>query len=266
MVPAAPWPWVSSQTSRPDVAQAGVATWPVRAAAPGAAMAAAGTRAAVQANAPAMKNRRAAVVRKFMMYSFVQEGQPGDSRDYVSCSLEQSPDTSARYTALSRSVGCRGTAARARTGAAWQGVAPRSAGPNGPGYAACGGVLTTGQPAHQPGESDREWVESALPAVVVLAGVGLAGVLLIASSLKYPGIYRLPGAGAVVALSVAALLGYAACGTWALWHPAAGQRTGLAWGALGAAMWSAEIWAGGPAKFSYPAEQATGFTFVLLVL
>src|SRR5215472_7345484 len=161
MVPAAPWPWVSSQTSRPDVAQAGVATWPVRAAAPGAAMAAAGTRAAVQANAPAMKNRRAAVVRKFMMYSFVQEGQPGDSRDYVSCSLEQSPDTSARYTALSRSVGCRGTAARARTGAAWQGVAPRSAGPNGPGYAACGGVLTTGQPAHQPGESDREWVESA---------------------------------------------------------------------------------------------------------
>src|SRR5262252_7832361 len=207
MVPAAPWPWVSSQTSRPDVAQAGVATWPVRAAAPGAAMAAAGTRAAVQANAPAMKNRRAAVVRKFMMYSFVQEGQPGDSRDYVSCSLEQSPDTSARYTALSRSVGCRGTAARARTGAAWQGVAPRSAGPNGPGYAACGGVLTTGQPAHQPGESDREWVESALPAVVVLAGVGLAGVLLIASSLKYPGIYRLPGAGAVVALSVAALLG-----------------------------------------------------------
>src|SRR5215469_4508429 len=81
MVPAAPWPWVSSQTSRPDVAHAGVATWPVRAAAPGAAMAAAGTRAAVQANAPAMKNRRTAVVRRFMTYSFAQEGQPGDSRD-----------------------------------------------------------------------------------------------------------------------------------------------------------------------------------------
>src|SRR5215470_4070457 len=89
MVPAAPWPWVSSQTSRPDVAQAGVARWPVRAAAPGAAMAAAGTRAAVQANAPAMKNRRAAVVRRFMTYSFAQEGQPGDSRDYLSCSLSR---------------------------------------------------------------------------------------------------------------------------------------------------------------------------------
>lgn len=69
-----------------------------------------------------------------------------------------------------------------------------------------------------------------------------------------------------MALTVAALLGYAGCGAWALWHPAAGQRTELAWGALGAAMWSAEIWAGGPAKLSYSAEQATGFTFVLLAL
>ena len=123
-----------------------------------------------------------------------------------------------------------------------------------------------GSPLISQGKATVNGLNPRIPAVVVLAGVGLAGVLLIASSLKYPGIYRLPGAGAVVALSVAALLGYAACGTWALWHPAAGQRTGLAWGALGAAMWSAEIWAGGPAKFSYPAEQATGFTFVLLAL
>jgi len=105
-----------------------------------------------------------------------------------------------------------------------------------------------------------------IPAVFVLAGVGLAGVLLIASSLKYPAIYRLPGADVVVTLTVAGLLGYAACGARALRHPAAGQRTGLAWGALGAAMWSAEIWAGGPAKLSYSAEQATGLTFILLAL
>jgi hypothetical protein len=105
-----------------------------------------------------------------------------------------------------------------------------------------------------------------IPAVVVLAGVGLAGVLLIASSLKHPAIYRLPGADVVVTLTVGALLGYAACGARALWHPAAGQRTGLAWGALGAVMWSAEIWAGGPAKLSYSAEQATGFIFILLAV
>src|SRR5262245_12952963 len=100
MVPAAPWPWVSSQTSRPDVAQAGVAMWPVCPAALGAARAAAGTRAAVAANAPAMKRRRAAAVRRLMTYSFAQEGQPGGSRDYVSYSLEQSADAPVRYTAL----------------------------------------------------------------------------------------------------------------------------------------------------------------------
>ena len=105
-----------------------------------------------------------------------------------------------------------------------------------------------------------------IPAVVVLAGAGMAGVLLITSSLKYPAIYRFPGAGVVMALTVTALLGYAACGAWALRHPAAGQRAGLAWGALGAAMWSAEIWAGGPAKLSHSAEQATGLTFVLLAV
>src|SRR5215472_6405276 len=89
---------------------------------------------------------------------------------------------------------------------------------------------------------------------------------MIISSVRYPGIFRLPGAGAVLALTAVLLLGYAACGTWALWRPSPGQGTGLAWGALGAAMWSAEIWAGGPAKLSYSAEQAAGLTFVLLAL
>lgn len=60
------------------------------------------------------------------------------------------------------------------------------------------------------------------PAAVVLAGVTLAAALLIASSLKYPAIFRLSGAGVVVAVTVVALLGYGACGTWALRHPAAG--------------------------------------------
>jgi len=105
-----------------------------------------------------------------------------------------------------------------------------------------------------------------IPAIAVLAGVAVAAALVITSSLKYPAISRLPGASVFLALSVAALLGYAACGAWALRHPFAGQRTGLAWGALGAAMWSAEIWARGPAKLSYSAEQATGLTFALLAV
>jgi len=105
-----------------------------------------------------------------------------------------------------------------------------------------------------------------IPAVVVLTGVAVAAALLIASSLNYPAIFRLPGAGIVIAVTVVALLGYAACGAWALRHPSAGQRTGLAWGALGAAMWATEVWAGGPAKLSYSAEQVVGLTFLLLAV
>jgi len=130
--------------------------------------------------------------------------------------------------------------------------------------------LVTSSPPGGPlislGEPTVNGLRPRIPAVVVLAGVAVAGILLVSSSMEYPAIYRLPGAAAVMALTVAALLGYAACGAWALWHPAAGQRTGLAWGAFGAAMWSAEIWAGGPAKLSYSAEQATGLTFALLAL
>jgi hypothetical protein len=107
---------------------------------------------------------------------------------------------------------------------------------------------------------------SRIPAAVVLAGVGAAAVLVLISSLRYPGVLRLPGAGIVLALTVVLLLGYAACAAWALWHPSAGQGTGLVWGVLGAVMWSAEIWAGGPAKLSHPAGQVAGSTFVLLAL
>jgi hypothetical protein len=105
-----------------------------------------------------------------------------------------------------------------------------------------------------------------IPAVAVLTGVAVAAALLIASCLRYPAILRLPGATVVIAVTVVALLGYAACGAWALRHPSAGQRTGLAWGTLGAAMWATEVWAGGPARLSYSAEQVTGLTFLLLAV
>jgi hypothetical protein len=102
--------------------------------------------------------------------------------------------------------------------------------------------------------------------MIVLAGAGAAAALVITSSLRYPAVLGLPGSTVVLALTVAALLGYAGCGAWALRHPAAGQRTGLAWGALGAAMWAGEIWAGGPAKLSHAAAQVTGLTFLLLAV
>jgi hypothetical protein len=105
-----------------------------------------------------------------------------------------------------------------------------------------------------------------LPAVVVLTGVTVAAALMIASSLKYPAIFGLPGASLVMAVTVVALLGYAAGGVWALRHPSAGQRTGLAWGTIAAAMWATEVWAGGPARLSYSAEQAMGLTFLLLAV
>src|SRR5580704_11265379 len=74
MVPAAPLPWVFSQTSRPDVVQAGVAVRPAWVAALGAAYAAAGSRAAAAASAPAASSRRAAVVRRFMISSPFESG------------------------------------------------------------------------------------------------------------------------------------------------------------------------------------------------
>ena len=105
-----------------------------------------------------------------------------------------------------------------------------------------------------------------IPAVVVLAGTVVAVALIVVSSLRYPAIFRLSGAGVVLTLTVVMLLGYAACGVWSLRRPAAGYQTGATWGALAGAIWSAEIWCGGPAKLSYPVEQALGTTFVLMAV
>jgi len=93
-----------------------------------------------------------------------------------------------------------------------------------------------------------------------------AAVVAAVASLRYPAIVRLPGAGPVLAVTVITLLGYAAGGAWALRHPSPGHGVALVWGTLGGAMWSAEIWCGGPAKLSHPLEQALGALFVVLAL
>jgi hypothetical protein len=100
----------------------------------------------------------------------------------------------------------------------------------------------------------------------VLAGVAVAAGLIVFSSLRYPGIFQLPGSGLVLALTLAMLLGYAACGVWALRRPVPAFQTGLIWGLAGGVMWSAEIWCGGPAKLGHPAERALGATFLLLAV
>jgi hypothetical protein len=58
--------------------------------------------------------------------------------------------------------------------------------------------------------SDGEWAETAHSSVFVLAGVVVAGILLVSSSWNTRPVSGSPGAGVVVALTVAALLGYAA--------------------------------------------------------
>jgi hypothetical protein len=107
---------------------------------------------------------------------------------------------------------------------------------------------------------------SRLTAVVVLAGILVAAIVVAVALLRYPAVVRLPGAGPVLTVTVIMLLGYAAGGAWALRHPSPGHGVALAWGTLGGAMWSAEIWCGGPAKLSHSLEQALGALFVLLAL
>ena len=109
-------------------------------------------------------------------------------------------------------------------------------------------------------------LKARIPAVAVLAGVAMATAVIIVSTVRYPGIFRLPGASIDLTLTVVMLLAYTGCGVWALRHPASGYRTGLIWGAAAGAMWSAEIWSGGPARLGYPAEQALGATFELLAV
>ncbi len=95
-----------------------------------------------------------------------------------------------------------------------------------------------------------------IPAIVVLAVTAVAVLLLIVLSLRYPAIVRLPGAAIVLILTAIMLTGYAAGAVWTLRQPPAGQRTGLAFGVVAGAMWSAEIWCGGPGRLSHSAEQA----------
>ena len=89
---------------------------------------------------------------------------------------------------------------------------------------------------------------------------------MLVSRLRYPAVVRLPGADAVLILTVVLLAAYSVCAGWALRRPLAGQRAGLVFGALAGALWSAEIWCGGPARLSHTWEQLTGGTFLLLAV
>jgi hypothetical protein len=105
-----------------------------------------------------------------------------------------------------------------------------------------------------------------VPGLVVLAGVAVAAGLLVYSALRYPAIFRLSGAGIVLALSTALLLGYLGCGLWAARHPHAAQWGGLRWGLAAGLFWSAEVWCGGPARPTFAFHMAGGVFLALAVV
>jgi hypothetical protein len=105
-----------------------------------------------------------------------------------------------------------------------------------------------------------------VPGLVVLAGVLVAAGLTVYSARRYPEIFRLPGAGIVLAVTAVLLTGYLALGAWAARHPSAAQRDGLRFGAAAGLMWSAEIWCGGPARPTYAFHVAGGVFLALAVI
>jgi hypothetical protein len=104
------------------------------------------------------------------------------------------------------------------------------------------------------------------PAWSLLIGVGAVVALAVFSLARYPANLRDPAAPLnLIALGamVACYLGLAG---WALRRPGAGHVLGTLMGLAAAVAWSAEIWAGGPARLDRSMEQALGATFALLAV
>jgi len=100
----------------------------------------------------------------------------------------------------------------------------------------------------------------------VLAGTALVAGLMMLSLAWYPANLRAPGANAAVVIAVVLLAVYLALGLRALRRPGPGGVPGLWFGAVGALMWSMEIWAGGPAKLGNTDEKLAGALFAGLAV
>lgn len=116
---------------------------------------------------------------------------------------------------------------------------------------------------HADPELARSVAPARWPARLLLSGlvmvVAITAIVLAAEpqALQTRGAVVLPPAVAVlVAL-------YAVAGVAALCHPGPGDTLGAAFGLAAGAMWCVEIFGGGPAMLSRPAEVAVGATFSL---
>ena len=96
----------------------------------------------------------------------------------------------------------------------------------------------------------------------------IAGLVLVVASattalLLVPGALRTPGAGVIPFALTGIILCYGAAGVLFLRRAAPGDALGATFGIVAALLWSIEIFAGGPARLPYAAEQVVGATFVL---
>ena len=104
------------------------------------------------------------------------------------------------------------------------------------------------------------------PGLLVLLASAAVGVLVAFTLWRHPGVLHDPAAPEFLALLATVMVVYVGCAGWSMRHPRPGQSTGVLLGTAAGAMWSVEIWAGGPAKLNHTVEQAIGGTFVLLAV
>jgi hypothetical protein len=104
---------------------------------------------------------------------------------------------------------------------------------------------------------------TAWPGRLVLGALALIVALTVAGFAAYPGSLRTPYAWLLPPVIALVLAGYAVLGGAAARRPGRGQATGVCFGLAAGALWAVELWAGGPALLSRPAEVAVGATFSL---
>jgi len=101
------------------------------------------------------------------------------------------------------------------------------------------------------------------PAHLLLSGLAMVVAITALALAAEPQALQTPGA-IVLPPAVAVLVAlYAVVGVAALRHPGRGDAVGATFGLAAGAMWCVEIFGGGPARLSRPAEVAVGLTFSL---
>jgi hypothetical protein len=103
-------------------------------------------------------------------------------------------------------------------------------------------------------------------ALAVLTGTAAVTALVAYTLWRYPHSLDDPQAPAYLAVLAALIVLYSALAGWAARRPRTGQALGVLFGLAAGVAWSAEIWAGGPAKFDDATAKAVGAAFALLAV